>query len=239
MTAQVAQPVIEKQAFRNDSPGWIGVTVIGPEGRPKGKGVEPGDIVWLSEQEQILTANAPRRAEDNPFVEQTLYFGVNGEGVPVERTVTPLTPVTENRYVPAGSRPIPAQGMIAQPTAEEIGAQEQPAPATTPEAPAPTTPAPTPAPTPSPTPAPASPTPPAAPPVPPRAAAAVAAADAQPPVEEETAAATPPPVEHQETGQAVAPSQDAAEGEYAAHEEVGTPGAPAAAPVPYTPPEGG
>lgn len=224
MTAQVAQPVIEKQAFRNDSPGWIGVTVIGPEGRPKGKGVEPGAIEWLSEQEQILTANAPRRAEDNPFVEQKLYFGVDAEGTPIERVVTPLTPVTENRYVPAGSRPIPAQNMATQPSAEEIAATEQPTP----------TPEPTPAPAPSPTPP--SPTP--APPVPPRAAAAVAAADT-PPVEEETAAATPPPVEHQETGQAVPPSRDAAEGEYAAHEEVGTPEAPVTAPpAPYTPEEG-
>jgi hypothetical protein len=223
MTAAVAQPVIEKQAFRNDSPGWIGVTVIGPEGRPKGKGVEPGAIEWLSEQEQILTANAPRNAEDNPFVEQKLYFGVDAEGNPIERVVTPLTPVTENRYVPAGSRPIPAHNMATQPSADEIASEQPPQPE------------PTPAPSPSTPPAAQTPTP--APPVPPRAAAAVAAAS--PAVEEETAAATPPPVEHEETGQAVAPSQEATEGEYAAHEEVGTPDAPAAAPTPYTPPEEG
>lgn len=247
----VANPVIEKQCFRNDSPGWLGVVTIGPKGDDRGTSVAPGDLIWLSEAEQILTANAPRKAEDNPFIEQTLTFGVDEEGAPVTRTITPLTPVSENRYVPAGDRPIPAQGMqtppdlstpapeASQPAAEETdidpdaiakreaaivaakAAGQRPEPI----------------------------------PVPARAAAAVEAAnqakvEAQPTppdappaalseVPEEHAAVERVPEEQAETGAAVKPSEDAPEGEYAAQEEVGTPVAPAAAPEPYTPPQEG
>src|SRR3954469_18186354 len=101
----VANPQIEKQCFRNESPGWIGVTTIDAKGQDQGRSVEPGGLVWLSEAEQILTANAPREAKDNPFIEQELTFGVDPEGNPVTQTVTPLLPVTENRFVPAGDRP--------------------------------------------------------------------------------------------------------------------------------------
>lgn len=222
-----AIPQVEKQSFRNDSPGWLSVRVIGADGKVTSRPVEPEGIVWLTEQEQILTANAPRKPEDNPFIAQRLTFGVDGEGKPVEKLVTPLTPVTENRYVPRGDRPIPAQNMVAAPITEPPPATSEPqsadAPADHPHQP--------PVPGPTSGPAMANPVP-----VPPRAAAAAAAASAP---EEETAAAATPPKEHEETGAAVQPSQEAAQGEYAALEEVGTPDAPAAAPKPYTPPEEG
>lgn len=239
MSTAVANPVIEKQAFRNDSPGWLGVVRIGPKGEDRGASVAPGDIVWLSEAEQILTANAPRRAEDNPFIEQELAFGVDEDGKPITKRVVPLVPITENRYVPAGDRPIPATRMETPPPVESappaddapdeaaIAAREAAVVAAVQagEAPKPV--------------------------VPTRAAAAeaaqsepvvtppVATNDAVPPSSEEETAAAVVPEEHVETGAAVAPQQEATEGEYAAQEEVGTPSAPAAAPVPYVPPQEG
>lgn len=105
-------PQIEKQQFRNTTDGWVGVTVIGPKGEDRGAAVEPGGTVWLSEPEQILTANAPRRPEDNPFVEQTRMVTdpETGESVPVQ--VTPLVPADEGRFVPAQERFVP--GVVAE-----------------------------------------------------------------------------------------------------------------------------
>jgi hypothetical protein len=103
-----AIPQIEKQQFQNNTGGWIGVVVIGPKGDDRGASVEPGGTVWLSEAEQRLTANAPRLAKDNPFIEQTHERRNPDHGELEEFTVTPLTPCSEERWVPADSRPIPA-----------------------------------------------------------------------------------------------------------------------------------
>jgi hypothetical protein len=98
---------IEKQQFRNESGGWLGATVIGPKGDERGVAVEPGGTVWLSEAEQILTANAPRRPEDNPFIEQSLVVEDATTGEKSEVKVTPFVPVSENRFVPASERFVP------------------------------------------------------------------------------------------------------------------------------------
>jgi hypothetical protein len=101
-------PLINKTMFENQSGGWVGAVVIGPKGDETGVAVEPGGTVWLSEAEQILTANAPRRPQDNPFIEQAhkVLDPVTGENV--ERRVTPLVPINSERFVPANARPIPS-----------------------------------------------------------------------------------------------------------------------------------
>jgi hypothetical protein len=101
-------PVIDKQQFENQSGGWVGAVVIGPKGDEQGVAVEPGQTVWLSEAEQILTANAPRLAEDNPFLEKVTKVIDPESGEWVERRVTPLVPVQRDRFVPANDRPIPS-----------------------------------------------------------------------------------------------------------------------------------
>jgi hypothetical protein len=53
--------------FKNASDGVQGAVVMDDTGKPKGVAVRPGDSIWLTETEEILTANAPRRDEDNPF----------------------------------------------------------------------------------------------------------------------------------------------------------------------------
>lgn len=101
-------PQIEKQQFRNNTQGWIGAVSIGPRGDESGIAIAPGETAWLSEAEQILTANAPRRPEDNPFLEQ-VHIVTNPEtGAREEVKVTPLSAVSEDRFVPANARPIPA-----------------------------------------------------------------------------------------------------------------------------------
>lgn len=99
---------IEKQQFKNNLHGWIGVVLIGPKGDDRGGSVEPGGTVWLSEAEQVLTANAPRSAADNPFIAQ-MWPVANPETGEVTMTeITPLTPVAEGRFVPAQERYVPS-----------------------------------------------------------------------------------------------------------------------------------
>lgn len=57
----------QRTEFENVSEGVIGVVVLNDDNKPHGTAVKPGETIWLSEREEILTANAPRRDEDNPF----------------------------------------------------------------------------------------------------------------------------------------------------------------------------
>lgn len=58
----------EVQRFRNVTDGVIGAVAINEEGKREGIPVKPGETVELSEQEQQLTARAPRSPADNPLV---------------------------------------------------------------------------------------------------------------------------------------------------------------------------
>lgn len=62
----------QKTEFENQSGGITGVITIEPGGKQVPIPVQPGARVWLSEEEQIATANAPLRDEDNPFINGTL-----------------------------------------------------------------------------------------------------------------------------------------------------------------------
>jgi hypothetical protein len=61
-----------RDEFVNTTEGWIGAVKIGPHGEQRGMAIGPHGNVWLSEDEQILTANAPRADADNPFLERTI-----------------------------------------------------------------------------------------------------------------------------------------------------------------------
>lgn len=227
----MAPESIQKQQFQNNTNGFIGAVVIGPRGDERGIPVEPNGTVWLSEQEQRLTANAPRRAQDNPFIEQDLVRTDTLTGERVIEKITPLTPISEDRFVPADARPIPgtasAHQELAAAQAAATGDEPQTAVTETPNAltrheelkhvdePKPNVPA--------------------------RAAAAAAAAPA--PTEDETAAKVNPEV-GEETGAALPPSGEAAAGSFTQGEEVGTPEAPQApsesaqGPTPWSPEQG-
>ena len=77
----------EQSKFRNSGKGVVGVVKLDLDGRPKGKAVYPGDFVWLTEYEQILTANAPRNESDNPFTNGSLTLEVRGSEM---RTTRPI-----------------------------------------------------------------------------------------------------------------------------------------------------
>lgn len=58
----------QKSLFENVSLGVLGVVTLDHKGNPKGVAVPYKGQIWLSEDEQVLTANAPRNESDNPFL---------------------------------------------------------------------------------------------------------------------------------------------------------------------------
>lgn len=212
---------VQKQRFKNQSAGWVGAVNIGPKGDEKGVAIAPGAEVWLSEDEKILTANAPKKAEDSPFMEQTFTRINRTTGKKETYKLTPLVLVSADRFVPGTDRPVPGgieepvTTAAPEPVAEESSEVEE------------------------------SSTPPEPPEPPARAAQAAAlatqaakAAEAASEAPEETAASSPGP-QAEETGAAPLPTGEPPHGEYSKAEEVGTPvGAETAGqPAPYAPPQ--
>lgn len=68
-----------KSKFKNVSGGVAGAIQVNHEGKAAGVPVFPGDSIWLTEQEEILTANAPRNESDNPFENGTFELEVKAE----------------------------------------------------------------------------------------------------------------------------------------------------------------
>lgn len=58
----------KKSEFRNTRKHHIGVVLKREDGKMKGSALEPEGRVWMDEEEQMATANAPRSESDNPFV---------------------------------------------------------------------------------------------------------------------------------------------------------------------------
>lgn len=85
----------QKAEFRNESGGFLGVIVIEPGGKERGISVRPGDSIWLSEEDQIATANAPRSDDNNPFINGQL------------KLVTAATAIANRRPIGDTTQPQP------------------------------------------------------------------------------------------------------------------------------------
>lgn len=72
---------IEKSEFENVAKGWIGVQIRDESRRTgfRGTPVRPGERIWLSVDEQVATANAPREEKDNPFVNGNLKLTASSQ----------------------------------------------------------------------------------------------------------------------------------------------------------------
>lgn len=110
----------QKDEFRNESQGWCGAVSIDGRGDHHGTAVAPGDTVWLSEEEQIATANAPRADADNPFANGTFVLVSRGAEVRNRRPygeqkggpVEPAEPEEETGATPAPADE-PVEGQAA------------------------------------------------------------------------------------------------------------------------------
>ena len=109
----------EREQFENTTGGYIGACQIDRRGEHRWIAVAPGERVWLSEEERVATANAPRAATDNPFIESEQ--DERDDDGKVIRTVTvepAFKKVAEGRPIHS-NRPIAPQGSYS--SAEEVG----------------------------------------------------------------------------------------------------------------------
>lgn len=118
--------VAEKRKYHNPSPIWVGVNVFDAEGKRTSIQVEPGGYVWMSAEEAQMTAEAPVKPENNPFV--ATWDRVTGTdhntGEQIKVTETGLLVLTDDPPRPIGSeRFIPGQEQVTHdsPAAEEPG----------------------------------------------------------------------------------------------------------------------
>ncbi|MDQ1584489.1 MAG: hypothetical protein QOF36_2543 [Microbacteriaceae bacterium] len=77
----------------------IGVSVYDQEHKQTRQPLMPGETVWLTEDERILTANAPRLEQDNPFTNGHL-LQVNEEQRPIGRSIGGSTTTTGETVAP-------------------------------------------------------------------------------------------------------------------------------------------
>lgn len=120
---------IIRDEFENTGKGFVGAVTLDDEHKRKAIAVRPGGTVWLSEEEQILTANAPRSEADNPLANGTLVLRSSGEEIRHRRPIRPPEPepeAAEEEETETGAAPPPAgdpeEGQRA-PT-EEVGTPE-------------------------------------------------------------------------------------------------------------------
>jgi hypothetical protein len=101
-------PLANKQQFHNETGGWLGVVALNAKGEEVGVSVPPDGYVFLSEEEQRLTASAPRDPKDNPFVPQEFETIDPETGRRTTVQLTPLVLSNDDRFTPGVERPIPA-----------------------------------------------------------------------------------------------------------------------------------
>lgn len=201
--------------FTNVSGGVAGAVKLDHEGHAKGVAVFPNESVWLTEKEEILTANAPRNEADNPFVNGTFRCDVKSADAGHARPIG-------SKHANAEPPERPAEAGEGDPEGIDLRVETQAAnepPVQPPAPPAPPAPAAPPQP----------PTEPAPPPV-----EDPAAAESLAPVEEPKAPVTPAP----EPGQSKRDARAAAPAPKAAPKPATpAPAAPAPAPTPAAAPK--
>lgn len=104
---------ITKNEYANRSEGVCGVIVI-DNGKSKGIAVKPGDSIWLSEEERIATANAPKKDDDNPFTNGTLVL------------VTPAAEIRNRRDIGADELPQGEEAALPTPDPEAPALKSEP-----------------------------------------------------------------------------------------------------------------
>lgn len=125
--------VAEKRKYHNPTPMWVGVNIFDAEGKRTSIQVEPGGFIWLSPEEERMTAEAPVRPEDNPFAK--VWDRVTGQDPNTGEMITVpeqgLLVLTNDPPRPIGSdRFIPGQQQVqaSEPAAEEEDGDPDPVP---------------------------------------------------------------------------------------------------------------
>lgn len=101
---------ITKDEFRNVSGALIGVVTISTRGEVKSIAVAADDTVWLSEEEQILTANAPRDEENNPLTNGKLKLETASKQMKNKRKLRPQDEAERQRVEEELATPVALAG---------------------------------------------------------------------------------------------------------------------------------
>jgi len=114
-----------KSKFKNTSGGVAGAVQLDHQNEAKGVAVYPGESVWLTEREQVLTANAPRNEEDNPFTNGTFTLEVKAEDVAHSRPIgdTQVDPAEQPPEPEPAPEPEPEDPNSVEITDESAGAE--------------------------------------------------------------------------------------------------------------------
>lgn len=108
-----------RDQFRNDSGGVAGAVTVNQRGDVQSVPVQPDDMVWLSEEEQALTANAPKHPEDNPFINGTFTLVTEAAEMVHARPLRPVdVPEQEVGAPPMATGEPPKGSRLA---GEEVG----------------------------------------------------------------------------------------------------------------------
>lgn len=127
----------DRAKFRNRSDGRVGVIKIKATGERHAISVAPGEEVWLTQQEIIESAEAPRQAKNSPFEprkvpvidEETGQQVRDGDNPVFREEPAPLEQLTEGRPVPT-TRHVPTIPRLeSDAKADEETTPEKPAPA--------------------------------------------------------------------------------------------------------------
>lgn len=114
-------PTTTKDKFVNKSAGYLGVIQLDARGERSSIAIAPDQEVWLSEEEQALTANAPRDPANNPLANGDLKLEAEGVELKHHRPLRPpAVPVEEQE---TGAAPAPAGDAAegTRPAGEEVG----------------------------------------------------------------------------------------------------------------------
>lgn len=104
----------EREQYENTTGGYVGACQIDRRGDRRWIAVAPDERVWLSEEERIATANAPRQASDNPFIEREEdEKDDDGNVLRTVKLAPALNKVSEARPI-ASNRPIAPQGSYSE-----------------------------------------------------------------------------------------------------------------------------
>lgn len=126
----------EQNCYINVSNAIQGAVKVVPGQKPEGVPVRPGERIWLTREERILTARGPQKREDNPLENGAFKLdadahmigeagdrSIGEEAVPVTpmpaEPVELVEPVEEHGAPSEPQMPAPPQG--SRPPAEETG----------------------------------------------------------------------------------------------------------------------
>lgn len=111
-----------KDKFINRGEGYVGVVQLAGNGDQRPIAVGPGEECWLSEEEQALTANAPRSPADNVLANGTLELVTEGVDIKHARPLRPAPkPAGEDEETGAAPEPQGDAETGSRPAGEEVG----------------------------------------------------------------------------------------------------------------------